>query len=197
MWDREFEKLWGFKVVIVAQQWRQSQAQAKEDKARTQQHQHQQQRQHQHQQQVQYRETASSKSSSNSPTSSHSSPTAIKLQAQPYEDRRDSNPRALLRTNVSMSDLDARGGFAASRTSLPSLEQAGLLDSLNMKAPPFEGFATSLSLGSQNQSLHDSPPTTNGGAAARGQPNTSPGSVVGSLPPSMNWLVDAGGAARP
>ncbi len=193
MWDREFEKLWGFQVVVVAQQWRQSQAQAKQDKARTQQQQQEQHRQQQ-QQQAPYRENGSSKSSSNSPTSSHSSPTAVKLQAQPYEGRREGNPRALLRTNVSMPDLDCRGGFA-SRTSLPSLEQAGLLESLNAKGP-FESFATSLSL-SQNQSLRDSPPTANGGGTARDQPNTSPGSVVGTLPSSMNWLVDAGGGARP
>ena len=191
MWDREFEKLWGFKVVIVAQQWRQSQAQAKQDKARTE----EQHRQHQLQQQALYRETSSSKSSSNSPTSSHSSPTAVKLQAQPYEGRRDGNPRALLRTNISMPDLDVRGGFVP-RTSLPSLEQAGLLESLNAKGP-FESFATTLSLGSQNASLRDSPPTTNGGSTARGQSNNSPGPVVGSLPASMNWLVDAGGGARP
>ncbi|PIL24975.1 transcription factor [Ganoderma sinense ZZ0214-1] len=196
VWDRDFEKLWGFKVVVVAQQWRQSQAQAKQDKARTEEQHRQQQQQQQQQQQALYRETSSSKSSSNSPTSSHSSPTAVKLQSQPYEGRRDGNPRALLRTNISMPDLDARGGFVP-RTSLPSLEQAGLLESLNAKGP-FEGFASSLSLGSQNQSSRDSPPTTNGnGGGARGQPNTSPGSVVGSLPPNMNWLVDAGGGARP
>ncbi|KAM5534191.1 hypothetical protein V8D89_012098, partial [Ganoderma adspersum] len=125
VWDCEFEKLWGFKVVIVAQQWRQSQAQAKQDKARA---------TEQQQQEGLYREDAKSKSSSNSPTSSHSSPISVKLQAQPYEGRRDGNFRALLRRDVSMSDLDAAGALA-SRTRLPSLEQVGLLDSLNAKEP--------------------------------------------------------------
>ena len=201
VWDRDFEKLWGFKVVIVAEQWRQSQAKAKEQALAAQ----------QQKQQALYqpREPPSSKSSSNSPTSSHSSPGAVTLQPQPqpYEGRREgADPRALLRTNT-LSDLDSRlggvgigmgaggggGAAVAPRTSLPSLEQAGLLDSLNMK-PPFDAFASSLSLGSQSQgSLRDSPPHV-GAGAGRGQ-QSSPGSAT-ALPAGMNWLVDAGGGGR-
>ena len=107
VWDRDFEKLWGFKVVIVAQQWRQSQAQAKA-KA------HARAAQQQQQQAALYRprEPPASKSSSSSPTSSHSSPGAVTLQPQPqpYEGRREgADPRALLRTNT-LSDLDSRLG---------------------------------------------------------------------------------------
>ena len=136
MWDREFEKLWGFKVVIVAQQWRQSQAQAKQEKARA---------TEQQGQQGLYREDAS-----NSPTSSHSSPMAVKLQAQPYEGRWDGNFQPLLHLDDSMSDLDAAGALA-SQSRLPSLKQAGLLDLLNAKEP-FETFVATLLLRAQNPS---------------------------------------------
>ncbi|TBU43512.1 hypothetical protein BD309DRAFT_864118 [Dichomitus squalens] len=189
VWDRDFEKLWGFKVVIVAEQWRQSQAKAKEQALAAQQKQ---------QALYQPREPPSSKSSSNSPTSSHSSPEAVALHAQPYEGRRESgDPRALLRTNT-LLDLDSRlvgvgaggAGVVAPRTSLPSLQQAGLLDSLNMKAP-FEAFASSLSLGPQGLG---SPPSAGTGSGRGQQPN--PGSAA-AMPAGMNWLVDAGGGGRP
>ena len=139
VWDCEFEKLWGFKVVIVAQQWRQSQAQAKQEKARATEQQQQQ------RQQGLYREDAS-----NSPTSSHSSPMAVKLQAQPYEGRWDGNSQPLLHLDDSMSNLDAAGALA-SQSRLPSLKQTGLLDLLNAKEP-FETCVATLSLRVQNPS---------------------------------------------
>ena len=113
--------------------------QAKKEKARATEQQRQQ------RQQALYREDAS-----NSPTSSHSSPMAVKLQAQPYEGRWDGNFQPLLHLDDSMSDLDA-AGVLASQSRLPSLKQAGLLDLLNAKEP-FETFVATLSLRAQNPS---------------------------------------------
>nr|VWO93924.1 AMP-binding enzyme [Ganoderma boninense] len=94
VWDREFEELWGFKVVIVAQQWRQSQAQARQDKARTEE-------QHWQQQQAPCREALGSECNSNSLTCYHSSSATVRLQALPQRDWQDDDPRELLRTSVS------------------------------------------------------------------------------------------------
>ena len=88
----------------MAEQWRQSQAKEKERA-----HAAAQQQQQLQQQMYQPREP---KSSSNSPTSTHSSPGLglhhVQAAAQPYEGRREGgNPRALLRSNVSMPDLES------------------------------------------------------------------------------------------
>ncbi|KAI0731167.1 hypothetical protein C8Q76DRAFT_612938 [Earliella scabrosa] len=175
VWDRDFEKLWGFKVVAVAEQWRQSQA---KDKERAQAVAHQQQQQQQHQQQQQMYQPRETKSSSNSPTSTHSSPGA---QGEPFEGRQG-NARALLRSNVSMSDLES---VASSQgVPLPSLKASGLLDSWR---PPSEAFASSLSLGSQSQPPH---------AAAAARMIQNQGIITPSLPPSHTWVVDAAGGGR-
>ena len=164
--------------MIVAQEWRQSQAQAKQDKARNE----------EQEQQALFREGARSKFGSNSPTSSHSSPTAVKLQAQLYEGLGDCISRALL------PDVPDNRGTSASSTMLPSLKQAGLLDSLNAKGPsmalcpPFCRVAELSPTGL--------PPTTNDSGTARSQPNASPGAAYGSLPVSVNWPVDAEGVRR-
>ncbi|RDX54253.1 hypothetical protein OH76DRAFT_1398573 [Lentinus brumalis] len=199
VWDRDFEKLWGFKVVAVAEQWRQSQAKDKERAQVVAQQQQQLQ-----QQMYQPREP---KSSSNSPTSSHSSPglgVHIQAGAQPYEARREGgNPRALLRSHMSMSDLEsvayshahAHANSANAHTNLPSLKASGLLDSWK---PPSDAFASSLSLGAQNGAqnvtqLREAPP-----GRAQVQMQMQMQQNQGPLPPAavpsnLNWLVDSGG----
>ncbi|KAJ8495229.1 hypothetical protein ONZ51_g1801 [Trametes cubensis] len=185
VWDRDFEKVWGFKVVLVAEQWRQSQAMQRKSAMAAQQQQQQQQQQHQQQAMYQPRDTHS-KSASGSPTSTHSSP-----ETQPYEGRsQGGNPRALLRSHASMSDLDAAASMYASppnsqsqlQTNLPSLKASGLLDSWR---PPSEAFANALSLASPpqpppQQTTLQSPPmqqTLSNGSGGR----------VG-----LEWLVDSG-----
>ncbi|KAH9935930.1 uncharacterized protein BXZ73DRAFT_89421 [Epithele typhae] len=148
VWDRDFEKIWGFRVVLVAiTQAQQNQAQMYKPRG----------------------SPHSSKSSSNSPTSSNSSPPAVQLHAQPYEGRQG-NPRALLRTNVAVT-LDGAAHVQAEQMNLPSLKASGLLDSWK---PPSEAFASSLSLGSQSSSTRDSPrrhpPSQNSVAPAAAAP---------------------------
>ena len=216
IWDRDFEKIWGFRVVLVADQWRQSQAKEKL-LAQTQQQQQQQQREtaqpklptpprqpklttppHQHQQQA-YRprdsppsatasSKSSSKSSSNSPTSAHSSPRAF-AHAQPYEGRQG-NPRALLRTHVSLSDLDAAAHPPAQEPrNLPSLKASGLLDSWK---PPSEAFASSLSLAPPGT------PRDAGPAPPRVSPTQGATPLAAAAAPAgLDWLADTGGGVRP
>ncbi|RPD64404.1 hypothetical protein L226DRAFT_460309 [Lentinus tigrinus ALCF2SS1-7] len=190
VWDRDFEKLWGFKVVAVAEQWRQSQAKEKERAHAAAQ------QQQQLQQMYQPREP---KSSSNSPTSAHSSPGLgghVQAVAQPYEGRREGgNPRALLRSNVSMPDLEsvayshahAHAHAGAAQTNLPSLKQSGLLDSWK---PPSEAFANSLSLGAQNVTQLREPPP------GRMQMQMHQNQGAAAAIPSNLWSVDSGGGGR-
>lgn len=198
VWDRDFEKIWGFKVVAVAEQWRQSQAKEKERA-----HAAAQQQQQLQQQMYQPREP---KSSSNSPTSTHSSPGLglhhVQAAAQPYEGRREGgNPRALLRSNVSMPDLESVAHSQAyghahahahpggpPQTNLPSLKASGLLDSWK---PPSEAFANSLSLGAQNGTQLREPPLGRVPPHPHSQPQTQmqlPPQNQGAVP--ANWLVD-------
>ncbi|KAI8996568.1 hypothetical protein BD414DRAFT_455429 [Trametes punicea] len=167
VWDRDFEKVWGFKVVLVADQWRQAMQRKPPAVNAAQQHQHQ----HQHQQQQTY-QPREPNSNSSSPTSAHSSPgTQPSPGAQAYNGRREGNPRALLRSHASMSDLDGAAGYSPmAQTNLPSLKASGLLDSWK---PPAEAFANALSLGSQ-------PPRGAGVQQAQG----------GVAPVGLDWLVD-------
>ncbi|KAI0741923.1 hypothetical protein C8Q80DRAFT_1110511 [Daedaleopsis nitida] len=226
VWDREFDKLWGFKVIEVAIQWRQSQQKEKE---RAQQQQQQQQQHHHHHQQPQhqpqqqqslqqqqqqlYQPREPAKSESSSPPSAHSSPGAQALthaHAQPYEGRQG-NPRALLRTNVSMSDLESVAHSQG--VPLPSLKASGLLDSWK---PPsghetFANSLNSLSLGhggggggglglglGLGQSHSGSANGTSNGTGMNGGVHRVPqmqaqGLVATTLPSSHTWIVDADG----
>ncbi|OSD03104.1 hypothetical protein PYCCODRAFT_1410100 [Trametes coccinea BRFM310] len=193
VWDRDFEKVWGFKVVLVADQWRQSQAMQRKSAALAAQQQQQQQAQQQQQQQQQmYQPREQPRSDTGSPPSAHSSPgTGAAL---PYDGHRGDgsgagNPRALLRTHVSMSDLGDAAVYSAgahAHTNLPSLKASGLLDSWK---PPSETFASALSLGGQ-----PSPPQPQhlGGGGGQGAPGMNAGVGGAAAPVRLDWLVDGG-----
>ncbi|KAI0352304.1 hypothetical protein OH77DRAFT_1485643, partial [Trametes cingulata] len=208
VWDRDFEKVWGFKVVLVADQWRQSQAAQRKASAAMAAQQQQQQQHHHHQQQHQqqqqqhhqqmYQLARDPKSASGSPTSAHSSPGAGAGTGltQPYDGRRaDGNPRALLRAHASMSDLgDAAAYSPTAHTNLPSLKASGLLDSWK---PPSEAFANALSLGSQGQSQPMGRGEQGGVRIAQQQQqlqqHQSQSGLVGLAgvaPVGLDWLVD-------
>lgn len=175
VWDRDFEKVWGFKVVLVAEQWRQSQAIQRQQASATAAAQQQQQQMYQ---------PRDPKSASGSPPSAHSSP-GTGASSSPYDGRRDGNARTLLRSHASMSDLDAAYSPTA-QTNLPSLKASGLLDSWK---PPSDAFANALSLGTQSQS--QSPSATR---VAQGQPIQQglPGVSNGVAPVGLDWLTDGG-----
>ena len=217
IWDRDFEKIWGFKVVLVAEQWRQSQALEKEKMLAQQQQQQQQQPPKlpsppHSQQMFSSRDSGSSppssKSSSNSPTSAHSSPSTFthststrssppSVLSQPYEGRQG-NPRVLLRSNGPLTELDTSAGPAPTATNgvspgeqmnLPSLKASGLLDSWK---PPSEAFASSLSLGAQGGAPREAP-------LAQPPPRISPTQAAAppaAAPAGLDWLAEpAGGRA--
>lgn len=176
VWDREFEKVWGFKVVTVAQQWRQSQALERERS-----------------QSASGSSTASQSPKStthsppavhhpsSSPVHSHSHPSPPALEhfrqpspgqmggGQPYEGRRDASARALLRPNLVGETI------AGEPQALPSLKASGLLDSWK---PPADAFASALSLTSPQRD------------------RVSPPQGAGGAPVGMSWLVDPS-TARP
>ncbi|KAI0641962.1 hypothetical protein C8Q79DRAFT_918638 [Trametes meyenii] len=221
IWDRDFEKVWGFKVVLVADQWRQSQAEQRKARAAA--------AAAQQQQALMY-QPRDAKSASGSPTSAHSSPGGVGSGGggggmgggggsgmHSYDGRREGNPRALLRPHASLSDLDAAAAAAGAgagtySTNLPSLKASGLLDSWR---PPSEAFASALSLGqSQSQSQSQSgsqsqsqPRDVSLGRAGAGKSPTEShsqsqsqaafaglanGVGVGVAPVGLDWLVDAG-----
>ncbi|KAI0760825.1 hypothetical protein C8Q74DRAFT_1208215, partial [Fomes fomentarius] len=127
VWDLAFAELWGFGVIPVAQQRREGQAKDKEQQRA--------QAQVQQQQQQMY-QPRGAKSNFNSPTLSHSSPGT----PPPLYEGGQGNPRALLRTYVSMSD-ESESVVSSQAVSLPSLKASGLL---NLWRPPSEVFAHSL-----------------------------------------------------
>lgn len=205
VWDRDFEKVWGFKVAVVAQQWRECQKQHREQavaKSASNSPQHEMKLP----QAVVPTVNATTAAVSTSPTTVTAAPNSIPGAQFQYHTaqnggRRDEPGGQSQYLQKSESDRLAHTYAQAVRNqqrdaslNLPSLKASGLLDSWK---PPSEAFATSLSISAPVQPNRDEerrapPPApfhlqSNGHPASLARTNVPPSNNV-AMPVGLTWL---------
>lgn len=207
-WDDEFEKLWGFRVTLVADQWRKTQSEQQSQIGRT-----------YHVDSVSQRDGAPafavatsdatgasaagppaktsrshSGSSASGPSSTRSSPRNQHSAARRSSLHGNSPPRQPVARQPYAHDGMVNGPVGAVRDiananttrtlqpqqSLPSLKASGLLDVSRIGAPPTEAFAATSISGVPDRSGH-------GHSQSLGRNNINPSAVANN---TYGWLDD-------
>lgn len=183
-WDNEFEKLWGFRVTVVADQWRKTQSEQQAQIGRT--------YPVEGVSQTHGSPAFQSASSHSSPTSQHAStirsPSSstrgsprdrhsivdLHAAARQQSHQHPSPPQHYEQPHDSMRTEHLHPRTLQPQQSLPSLKASGLLDNWR---PPTEAFAQAVSISGQNT----------GGMLPSPHAMSQPSSASGHSPTGMSW----------
>ncbi|EMD39062.1 hypothetical protein CERSUDRAFT_112754 [Gelatoporia subvermispora B] len=187
VWDNDFEKVWGFRVAVVADQWRACQEAARKQSASVQ----------ASPESAPLRTYAAAAASSLASTPTAVSPTPGRSPSDTHFRRgaladgpRQSPPRAPYRAPEHPLLLQQQQTPRDAAHSLPSLKASGLLDSWK---PPSEAFANTLSISPPGPAAAAAAEERRASVAALLHPHAQPmrgAGVAASVPVGMNWLAN-------
>ncbi|OCH93645.1 hypothetical protein OBBRIDRAFT_885316 [Obba rivulosa] len=181
VWDNDFEKVWGFRVAVVADQWRACQEAARKQSASTQ----------ASPESAPLRTYAAAAASSLASTPAAVSPTSNRSPTDQHfrrgaDGRRQSPQQAQYRAPPGAPSELAQQPHRDAAHSLPSLKASGLLDSWR---PPSEAFANTLSISTPGPAVDERRASVAALLHPHAQPMRGAG-VTTSVPVGMNWLVN-------